>query len=221
VIRRGERGIAHGCCAGLVLLILLAAVGTFLADRALAAPVLGAAPAGPTHGDSELAIANAAAGREVSVSRLFAQALQVGLDAARDTDGLVDPTLGAQLRAAGYDRTFALVRARDSWKLVARPHSVEAWRQVELDAVAEAVGAAFVRCLKDGRVGCRRRRKDKVAAPSMGIRTAAERRKHSAAVIDAPWLRREVTARRIDEHPGALGSKAPWRCRDVWRGVGF
>jgi thiamine biosynthesis lipoprotein len=84
--------------------------------------------------DSELAITNAAAGREVSVSRLFAQALQVGLDAARDTNGLVDPTLGAQLRAAGYDRTFALVRARDSWKLVPRPHSADAWRHVELDA---------------------------------------------------------------------------------------
>jgi FAD:protein FMN transferase len=84
--------------------------------------------------DSELAIANAAAGREVSVSRLFAQALQVGLDAARDTDGLVDPTLGVQLRAAGYDRTFALVRVRDSWKLVPRPHPLDAWRQVELDA---------------------------------------------------------------------------------------
>jgi thiamine biosynthesis lipoprotein len=83
--------------------------------------------------DSELAIANAAAGREISVSRLFAEALQVGLDAARDTDGLVDPTLGAQLRAAGYDRTFALVRVRDSWKLVPRPRSADAWRQVELD----------------------------------------------------------------------------------------
>jgi FAD:protein FMN transferase len=83
--------------------------------------------------DSELVIANAAAGREVAVSSLFAQALQIGLDAARDTGGLVDPTLGGQLRAAGYDRTFALVRARDSWQLVPKPHLVDAWRQVELD----------------------------------------------------------------------------------------
>jgi thiamine biosynthesis lipoprotein len=83
--------------------------------------------------DSELAIANAAAGREVAVSRLFARALQIGLDAARDTGGLVDPTLGAQLRAAGYDRTFALVRVRDSWQLVPRPHRIDAWREVELD----------------------------------------------------------------------------------------
>jgi thiamine biosynthesis lipoprotein len=83
--------------------------------------------------DSELAIANAAGGREVAVSRLFAHALQVGLDAARDTGGLVDPTLGAQLRAAGYDRTFALVRVRDSWQIVPRSHPVDTWREVELD----------------------------------------------------------------------------------------
>ena len=83
--------------------------------------------------DSELAIANAAAGREVAVSKLFAEALQVGLDAARDTDGLVDPTLGAQLRAVGYDRTYALVRVRDSWKFIPKPHSPDAWREVELD----------------------------------------------------------------------------------------
>ena len=40
---------------------------------------------------------------------------EVALHAARDTDGLVDPTLGVQLRAAGYDRTFALVLGRGSW----------------------------------------------------------------------------------------------------------
>jgi hypothetical protein len=53
----GERGIVRGCWAGLVLLVILAAGGALVADRALAAPVLGAAPAGPSHGDSEVAIA--------------------------------------------------------------------------------------------------------------------------------------------------------------------
>jgi hypothetical protein len=53
----GEQGIVRGCCAGLLLLFALVAGGAFLADRALAAPVLGAAPAGPSHGDTEVAIA--------------------------------------------------------------------------------------------------------------------------------------------------------------------
>jgi thiamine biosynthesis lipoprotein len=83
--------------------------------------------------DSELAIANAAAGREVAVSPLFAEALEVALAAARETDGLVDPTLGANLRAAGYDRTFALVRARGSWTLIPLPHPPKMWQEVCLD----------------------------------------------------------------------------------------
>jgi FAD:protein FMN transferase len=83
--------------------------------------------------DSELARANTRAGEEVPVSELFADALGVALEAADRTGGLVDPTLGAQLRAAGYDRTFELVRARKGWSLqpVARPAG--GWRSVELD----------------------------------------------------------------------------------------
>ncbi len=57
MIRSGERGIVRGCCAGLILLIILVAASAFLADRALAAPVLGAPPSGPSHGDNEVAIA--------------------------------------------------------------------------------------------------------------------------------------------------------------------
>lgn len=59
--------------------------------------------------DSELVRANASAGRTVPVSRRFAHAVAVALRAARATDGLVDPTLGADLRRAGYDRDFTLI----------------------------------------------------------------------------------------------------------------
>lgn len=55
--RSGERGIVRGCCAGLVLVLLLLAGAAFLADRALAAPVLGPPPAGPSHGPNEALIA--------------------------------------------------------------------------------------------------------------------------------------------------------------------
>ena len=55
---------------------------------------------------SELNEVNAAAGSVVGVSPLFARAVEAALEAARATDGLVDPTLGAALESAGYDRDF-------------------------------------------------------------------------------------------------------------------
>ena len=60
--------------------------------------------------DSELTCVNGAAGRAVRVSQGFADMLTLALEAARETDGLVDPTLGAALEAAGYDTDFALIQ---------------------------------------------------------------------------------------------------------------
>ena len=54
---------------------------------------------------SELNRVNASAGRLVPVSRVFAETLRVALRAAAETDGLVVPTVGAALAAAGYTRT--------------------------------------------------------------------------------------------------------------------
>ncbi|HEX6663825.1 MAG TPA: FAD:protein FMN transferase [Gaiellaceae bacterium] len=59
---------------------------------------------------SELNRVNAAAGRPVETSREFAVMLRVALDAAAESDGLVDPTLGAALVGAGYDADLALLR---------------------------------------------------------------------------------------------------------------
>lgn len=55
---------------------------------------------------SELNRVNAAAGKPVRVSQEFAAMLAVALGAARETGGLVVPTLGAELEAAGYDDDF-------------------------------------------------------------------------------------------------------------------
>ena len=71
--------------------------------------------------DSELARVNLGAGGTISISSELARFLRFALEAADATDGCVDPTLGVQLRHAGYDRTFALVRERD--ELASRPEN--------------------------------------------------------------------------------------------------
>jgi thiamine biosynthesis lipoprotein len=58
---------------------------------------------------SELNRVNRASGRLVAVSRLFAETLAIALRVAEQTEGLVDPTLGAALEAVGYTRDFALL----------------------------------------------------------------------------------------------------------------
>jgi thiamine biosynthesis lipoprotein len=57
--------------------------------------------------DSELNHVNAADGGIVRLSPLFASTLRAALEAAEATDGLVDPTLGAAIEAAGYAADFA------------------------------------------------------------------------------------------------------------------
>jgi thiamine biosynthesis lipoprotein ApbE len=59
--------------------------------------------------DSELNRVNGSAGRLVSVSQLFADTLAIALRVAEQTEGLVEPTLGAALAAAGYTRDFSLL----------------------------------------------------------------------------------------------------------------
>ena len=79
--------------------------------------------------DSDLSRANREAGTPVPVSPVLAAAVRVALEAAEETGGLVDPTLGAVLAGAGYDRTFALVPADDP-SPVALPVVPRSWRDV-------------------------------------------------------------------------------------------
>jgi thiamine biosynthesis lipoprotein len=88
--------------------------------------------------DSELVRLNAADGRRTRVGRLLFEAIELAVDAARATEGLVDPTIGRTLRLAGYDQTFALLRARDGR---VRPSFVNdpRWQEVELDVRSRTV----------------------------------------------------------------------------------
>jgi FAD:protein FMN transferase len=78
---------------------------------------------------SELNRVNAAAGSVVSISPDFAAALETALGMAELTDGIVDPTVGAAIVAAGYDRDFALLG--DDPRPVGAPDRAT-WRSVEL-----------------------------------------------------------------------------------------
>ena len=58
---------------------------------------------------SDLVRANRRPGEWTEVSPVLVGALLVALEAARQTDGRVDPCLGSAMEAAGYDRTFELL----------------------------------------------------------------------------------------------------------------
>jgi FAD:protein FMN transferase len=76
---------------------------------------------------SELSAVNHTACEHVIVSARFAGAVDVALSAAAATRGLVDPTLGVAIEAAGYDRDFAELGADE------RPPGATAtgrWRSV-------------------------------------------------------------------------------------------
>ena len=57
--------------------------------------------------DSEINVLAASAGRPTQVSEILAEMLGAALTAARQTDGDVDPTIGATMIALGYDRDIA------------------------------------------------------------------------------------------------------------------
>jgi len=92
-------------------------------------------------GDSDLVRANAAAGEWVVVNPILVGAVRAAVWAAETTDGLVDPCLGDVLVAAGYDRTFADVRAaRDPGAVHVVPlPSPGAWRDLEVREAAVRV----------------------------------------------------------------------------------
>jgi FAD:protein FMN transferase len=72
---------------------------------------------------SELNRVNASAGCPVVVSSMFADTLRIALEAAEDTEGMVQPTLGAALEGAGYTRDSLLLEP-DPWPPApARPSS--------------------------------------------------------------------------------------------------
>ena len=79
--------------------------------------------------DSELSRLNESSSGFVGASPTFVGVLRLALDAARRTDGLVDPTLGVAIEAAGYDRDFARLADDDR---PPEPSLRGSWRQVRV-----------------------------------------------------------------------------------------
>lgn len=81
--------------------------------------------------DSELMTLYRRSGEDVPVSPLLHAAVRVALEAAEESEGLLDPTMGSQLVAAGYDRTFTRVPTTSS-AAVDLPVRTSSWRAVVL-----------------------------------------------------------------------------------------
>jgi len=79
--------------------------------------------------ESELSRANAVAGRPLRVSETFARMVRVSLEAAAESGGLVDPTLGGAIVSAGYDVDFGLLPEDGPATMPGEPGC---WRSVHL-----------------------------------------------------------------------------------------
>lgn len=105
--------------------------------------------------DSELCRLNADPRHAVPASELLRRAVDAGLWAAEQTDGLVDPTLIRELESAGYAHSRASVAPvplADALALAptrrpARPNPERRWRSIEVDDEAGQIrrppGVAF------------------------------------------------------------------------------
>jgi thiamine biosynthesis lipoprotein len=116
--------------------------------------------------DSEITALVQGGGGWQQVSVLLADVLACALDVARDTAGDVDPTMGADLSALGYDRDFCHVRAVEGSRTSPpKPLSLNSqslnyrfgrgvsWRDVDLDRAGRRVRMPAGIVLDVGAVG--------------------------------------------------------------------
>ncbi len=89
--------------------------------------------------DSELVALNADPGSPHAVSAVLFAALEVALDAARITNGILDPTIGTALRSSGYDRSFSEIAAVGPRAGDIEVVDVCGWQSIELDPSAHTV----------------------------------------------------------------------------------
>ena len=87
-------------------------------------------------GDSDLTRVNNHPGQWVEVDPILVAAVHAAYQAARETEGLVNPLLGRPLVQLGYDRDFDLLPEAEQSPLVSDtspPPSISAWQRIGLD----------------------------------------------------------------------------------------
>lgn len=95
--------------------------------------------------DSEVALVNQRAGRATLVSPLMSELVAASLDAARATDGLVDPTVARHLESVGYDVDISELvdrprsSADDVLRIRPRPARLPDWTAVVHDPALRLV----------------------------------------------------------------------------------
>jgi len=94
--------------------------------------------------DSEVRLLEAAHGRPTRVSPLLAELVGVALDAADATGGDVDPALGTQITALGYDRDIAQVREHPYPVPLVAVRRRARWRDVVLERGPDAAATLTV-----------------------------------------------------------------------------
>ncbi|WP_020108145.1 FAD:protein FMN transferase [Nocardia sp. 348MFTsu5.1] len=124
--------------------------------------------------DSEIAALMRSHGRPLTVSALLADFVDAALDAARRTDGAVDPTVGSVMIDLGYDRDFAMLGSRtpsdhagrravphfaqrSSWEMVTlknRELTVPDGVVLDLGATAKALAADRCAAIVTESLGC-------------------------------------------------------------------
>jgi len=179
--------------------------------------------------DSELSRVNRAPGTVVKVSPAFAEMLVFAVRAARRTDGLVDPTLGAAIEAAGYDRDFSELHpsaepaeagACGRWRslrlrqtLVHRPHGVRLdlngvvkGKTVD-DALALIDGEGFVSAGGD----LAARGAVDVALPGDGAVRVLNGGLATSSIVKRRWLRAGVWQHHLIDPATGRSCETPWR----------
>lgn len=82
--------------------------------------------------DSDLSRVNAAAGRDVSVSPLLAMAVEVAVQVAGHTQGIVHPLLGDTMVRLGYNTTYSQLDAGRVTDITTAPVDLDAWRDIRV-----------------------------------------------------------------------------------------